>query len=162
MCSRAPARPAAFHAADGRKGMLRRPLEGSQSIAVFVSKLQLDSLRFIWSELWRSSAHRKHGLLERGIPSPDIPWPALSQLMTVYKPLPWTALVPSALPVLPCFCHHVPGLSFPPLLTISREMFSPALRNKRETPTKPNKVLSFTPKQVPHRCSPAARPLGLC
>lgn len=78
------------------------------------------------------------GALECGIPSPDIPWPALSQLMTVCKPLPWTAHVLSLCS--PLSVTMCPVSAFPVSSRFQEKCFLyPASRKKRETPTKPNK-----------------------
>lgn len=114
---------------NGRKVMLKRPLEGSRSLAVFVSNLQLGCSRFICSEPRRSSARRQHG--RSGVRDSLSRYP-LASPFTAHDCLQTTAMdCPCALPVLPSFCHHVPSLGFPRLLTISGEMFSlPGLKEK--------------------------------
>lgn len=126
----APARPAALRAAKGRKAMLRRPLEGSLSLAV--SELQLDSLRFIGVSLGGAQ------LWSGGFPPPTSP--GLSQLIMSTNHchgLPWCP------PCAPLFLSLCARSQLSPSPHDFREMLSPASRKKKTNVKRPQKQTNF-------------------
>lgn len=86
--------------------------------------------------------------LERGILSPDIPWPALSQLIAVHKPRPWTGLVPSLCSPFLSPCARLSQLPLSPH-DFTRNVFPPRLgKTNKQKPKKPQTCTAHKTKQT--------------